>query len=263
MQVNVSHRSNLVMYPKHVYEDVAARCVHEVSNVAEVTSVVICGSLAKDDIVPGWSDIDIIVIVDADPRQVDVLYRIAKAIQTAVGGVQIGIGLDLVYQEQFITTHKFCGRPYMMTYEVAAYGNVAYGANLMQSIAYDTTAQTRVNHERGLLIAAEVHSWRRLYAVSVQNQDQVPFLFASAKALLRLLQCETGPNLIPPINTQRTLQRLQQDKCDHPSLEAFSIAVDIRRNWPTYLSGETRVPTIIAQLVGALNAYPLSLPGVK
>jgi predicted nucleotidyltransferase len=261
VQVDISHRADLVIYDEKAYQALAERCVFELSRIPNVVSIVVCGSLAKGDLVPGWSDIDIIVFVDLDPSIVTILERIKRAIELAKGTIAVGIGLDIVYESQFLDTHKLCGRPYMMTYEVAGYGQLRHGRDLFHGISYDGFARLAVDHERHQLIAAEVHSWRRAYVNRKPDQQEIAWLFTCAKALLRILQCETGPNLVVPISCRGSLERFIAANPRHLAVAAFSSCVDIRSRWFEYFHSSTaELVALAAPLVVALNSYPLLLP---
>jgi predicted nucleotidyltransferase len=264
MQIDVSHRSNLVIYDKAAYIELADGCVSALSDIRGVSSIVVCGSLAKGDLVPGWSDLDIIVFVSDDESDLRLLEEIKQAIESAQDNIHIGIGLDIVYEDQFIRSHKLCGRPYMMTYEVAIYGQLRYGDNPLRNVLYDIDAEAKVNSERYQLIAAEVHSWRRAYvSQKYTEQNRINWLFTCAKALLRILQCETGPNLIAPINSSGALNRFIRDNPNHPAVSSFVASVDIRRDWSQFYEDGSNIEQLSHTLAKTLNSYPLALPEVN
>jgi|GEM_PF-6512782 len=63
MNIDVSHREKLERYKKEDYYELAESCINKIRNLSNVESIILCGSLAKGDIIPGWSDVDIIVIL--------------------------------------------------------------------------------------------------------------------------------------------------------------------------------------------------------
>lgn len=261
MQIDTSHRSELVIYGESEYYELTDRCVSELSLLPQISSIVVCGSLAKGDLVPGWSDIDIIVFVSCPTNEVGVLDYIKFSIDRARQGLLIGIGLDIVYEDQFLESKKLCGRPYMMTYEVAGYGQIRYGKNPFSNIRYDAMGMNRVANEKYQLIAAEIHSWRRAYINHVDTkQSAVGWLFTCAKALLRILQCETGPNLVPPISSKGSLDRFIAACPNHPAIPAFKMSVNVRQGWADYYSPSSGADGIAALLSEALNTYPVLLP---
>jgi predicted nucleotidyltransferase len=261
MQVDTSHRNQLRIYSKKNYENIARKCVLNLSTISEVSSIVICGSLAKDDIIPGWSDIDIIVFLSGERSETQVLSHIQAAINSTKGARRVGIGLDIVYEAEFVHSHKLCGRPYMMTYEVAVYGELAFGKDLFKDVVYDDEAIKKVNTERYLLIAAEVHSWRRAYITQNRLEiNKTTWLFTCAKALLRILQCETGPNLIRPINCAGSLERLIELRPSHPAIPALIKAAEVRNNWSSYIK-ERNNDAAVELFTTALNAYPIPMFG--
>ncbi len=259
VQIDISHRACLQYHEVSDYRTLADDCIELLSKIGSISSVIVCGSLAKHDIVPGWSDIDLIVFVSGSCEETHVLDQIWEAIHHAKGEKRIGIGIDIVYEDEFLRSHKFCGRPYMMTYEVAFYGERAHGGDPLRSIIYDDEARQRVEFERPLLIAAEVNNWRRAYIARQYHSGfpDVIWTFNCAKALLRLLQCETGPNLSLPINCASSLQNIQGLFPDHPALGAFVEAVELRRKWPEYQEDSHTLRTLLPFFSTVLNSYLL------
>lgn len=89
--------------------------------------------------------------------------------------------------------------------------------------------------ERKLLIAAELHSWRRQYVLS-NSIYSIDWLFSSTKCLLRILQCEIGPNRELPINSMRSLERYAEKYSKNKNYKAFQLANTIRFEWKEYLN---------------------------
>jgi predicted nucleotidyltransferase len=260
LRVDTSHRGYFTPQDEAGYNATAARCVREFSVVNGVVSVVLCGSLAKGDLIPGWSDVDIIVFVDQLRWTSGCLSSISDALRRAVGDTKVGIGLDVVEYEPFRRTEKLCGRPYMMTYEVAGYGIVQYGLNAFDGMRFDGRAQQCVDAERPLLIASELDNWRRTYLrLGADDRHSVAWLFECAKSLLRLLQCETGPNLVAPMSCAGSLTRLEQVRPEHPAIPAFREAVAIRHDWDSLVSTSI-VVNRFRTLEKALIEYPVLLP---
>lgn len=260
MHIDTSHRGGLVAYDESAYHAFADEYVSGLSKIQNVKSVVICGSLAKNDLVPGWSDIDIIIFISSDTKNLVVLEEIKRAIKRSKGKITVGLGLDIVYEDQFLSTHKLCGRPYMMTYEVAGYGQLRYGTDLFKGITYNEDAKARVDNERYQLIAAEVHNWRREFVR--HRKREISWLFTCAKALLRILQCETGPNLTPPIGCADSLRRFVITNPKHPATAAFVSSVEIRQRWSQFLENRTEIDATLTILEQTLNSYPIRLPRV-
>lgn len=209
MRINTDHRESIDFYPLETYKNLSNECAKNLRCIPEVHSLVLCGSLAKDDLIPGWSDVDLIVFINADPSRIQVLQRVRSAMLEAKGDLNIGIGLDVVYTDLFLKSRKFCGRPYMMTYEVVQYGEVLYGDDLLSDIQYDGLARRRIELERPTLIASEIHNWRRLFVFN-PNEQSIDFFFHTTKAMLRLLMFNASPLQSGQISVSGYLQALKK-----------------------------------------------------
>lgn len=207
--------------------------VGALKRVDEVASILLCGSLAKGDVVPGWSDIDLVVFLGPGGGDLAVLTAIADHVQSAHADTPIRIGLDLVRYDEFQRSAQLGGRPLMMTYEVAHYGRLLHGEWPFGGLTFTPDAQARVERERAPLVRAELHSWRQRWCWrSHQSRAQPDWLFETTKILLRILQVLTGPNLDEsPIGIRVSLDRLRTLHPDHPLLLAMERAVEIRASW--------------------------------
>jgi len=254
MLIDVSHRENIKIHTKDEYLNLYNKCVNYLKEINTISSIILCGSLAKNDIVEGWSDIDIVIFTSSAP-DICFLQKFKSAMENAKEGFCIPLGMDIVFDEEFKNSNRFSGRPLMMTYEVATYGILSYGKDYLSPLKYDNIAMNLVNIERKKLIAAEMHSWRRQYINNTYNISNT--FFNTTKALLRILQTEVGPNLELPINNQRNLERFKIKYGNHPSVETLEKAVFIRKNWQHYVSNPTEMEVEIETLSEALTTYPV------
>ena len=55
MILDALHRETTQEYEVDVYHKLASECVKRLRSVDVIRSIVLCGSLVKQDIVPGWS----------------------------------------------------------------------------------------------------------------------------------------------------------------------------------------------------------------
>ncbi|MEO9801912.1 MAG: nucleotidyltransferase domain-containing protein [Reichenbachiella sp.] len=253
--INVDHRNSIGHHSKEEYEGYSKLLVSSLSKIDFISSIVVCGSLAKNDIVPGWSDIDLILFLESSHRSIDQLDVIKAKIKSASKEYRIGIGLDITYIDEFLTTNKICGRPLMMTYEVKHYGKIEFGLNYFEKIEEIKLVSNSIEIERKPLILAELHSWRRIYTFSKESIPPNKWLFECSKSLLRIMQIETGPNLIRPLNSESVLRKLlKKDFLSKDQKIAFSTAVEIRKNWIDY-KNRSFIDSEINLISECLNNY--------
>lgn len=254
MPIDVAHRDKIGLHTKGDYEILYHRCLNNLIKVQGIASIVLCGSLAKGDIVEGWSDIDIIIFTAGYP-DLEFMDQIKFAFAQATIGFTIGLGVDLVVDEEFFRTKRLSGRPLMMTFEVSSYGLISFGENFFKDISLSESQEKEIAFERKTLIMSEIHSWRRRYLFS-NEESIVRQLFSSTKSLLRILQSEVGPSLERPINTETNLTKFKNKYLSHPALDAMRIAVDIRREWIDYTTNNHKAEKMLPVLNSAINSYP-------
>src|SRR4051794_16664840 len=259
MRVDVSHRSAHSSQPPDHYLRAAQRLSASLASLQPVESIILCGSVAKNDVSPGWSDIDLILFCRSDLYDLGLLNAVKTRLSDFYADEDIGIGIDIIGRREFDETMKLCGRPYAMTYEVAAYGVILHGENPLQDVRRSARIDQCMKFERSYLIAAEVHSWRRLYVSALMDPRTVNGAFMSTKALLRILQYETNPNITPPFTHRGSLVRLRAAQPEHPALDAFEMALLIREQWPE-ITARGEAPDELGAIEEALQRYPLGLP---
>jgi hypothetical protein len=252
MRVDASHRQSEDESTAIDYWSAVDQLVADLSSIEAVVSIVLCGSLAKLDLVPGWSDIDLLLFLGPSGAQLHSLNQVSERVRS----VSLPLGLDIVSYKEFSRTKQLGGRPYMMTYEVAHYGRLLYGPWPFDAVGYDEAARLRVEHERPLLMRAELHSWRRGWCRRDEpERDSVLWLFETTKVLLRLLQITTGPNLSAHMGARASLELLRTMHPYHSLIAQFERAVAIRANWPArgWSPGQRRAET--RSMAKALHAF--------
>ena len=259
MRVDTSHRNEDPTLSENDFWSATEYLVREFSALPGVLSLVLCGSLAKGDAIPGWSDIDFIVFADKGVIDLKFLQTASDILSVPVCR-RIGIGIDFCDLNEFRQTLKIGGRPYMMTFEVGVYGHRKWGIDPWKGIGYGEREKSLVEFERRLLIASELHNWQRaLAALDFHHENAIRDAgFLSAKALLRLLQLETGPNLEQPITAAGSFERLSRNRQDHPALPAFSCALAFRRAPHKARTGD-ELSHLLRFFALALNGYPIRL----
>jgi hypothetical protein len=219
--------------------------------------VLVCGSVAKGDVVPGWSDLDLLVFYSSSPEP----RRMFEAMRTALMPVHeqypIGLGLDIVALEDFHATHRLGGRPLAMTFEVAQYAMLSFGQNPLEGLV-PTLADLEVMHlERSMGIAIEIHNWRRR-AVSPHHEMTVAHTATSIiKTLLRILKFDSNPHFVPPFTYQAALDTIARLGLRSSSeFDAYRAAVEIRRDWSQWADNPD-LASAANYLQNAIAAFPL------
>lgn len=257
MVVSARHRQSTEVYSEEVYEQLAQRCVAALRATEEMSSVVLCGSLVKSDIVPGWSDLDIIAFIHHSADCQAALQKTRSALFDARGSIRIGLGVDLVCEDQFESTNKICGKPLAMTPEVAAYGETAFGRDPFRSFHYDETVEEQIDHECPVIVAAQVHDWRRAF-LAHRPGGLIEWSAYCVKAALKLMKLEAGPNLEAPFTHHGTLEKLTVRCPNHPALFGFVEAVEMRRDWLKYMNNPQLLEARMSVLCEILAKYPIS-----
>jgi hypothetical protein len=131
----------------------------------QVFSLIYCGSYIKGTIIPGWSDLDVLLIIKNDTDQIDnhIILSIQDIIIQSLETYHIGIGLDLFTQQQLPQPpfYKFLGRPASMTFEVAKYGKIIHGHDILKPINEVTPNRLYIILEEFYQIQSIWHNFRR------------------------------------------------------------------------------------------------------
>lgn len=260
MILQALHRDTTGVYEPIEYQGLAGDCVREISRLVPISAIVLCGSVAKDDIVTGWSDLDLIIFHPRVPRPLEYLRQVQNALVEAIGERRIGIGLDVVNEEEFARTHKLGARPLYASYDIGRYGRVLAGADPFGSLPPLELMSEAIIAERRLFIAAELHNWVRAFLWRRRDvAADISWLGYCTKTLLRLLLYETGPLMSAPFTYDGALVRLSTSLPSHPALGALREAVVVRRQW---LSAKDD-PSMVSQLVESMSEIIASyrIPG--
>jgi predicted nucleotidyltransferase len=150
VRVDTTHRKEDRSLTTNDFIVSANYLVKSFSELSSVESLVLCGSLAKGDLVPGWSDIDFIVFCHDAAITLDFMEK-ASEILLDPTCKRIGIGIDFCETADFRKRMKIGGRPYMMTFEVAQYGQRKWGPDPWVGMEYGDRQRGLVEMERPLL----------------------------------------------------------------------------------------------------------------
>lgn len=227
MRVSTDHRALTQRYEPTVYRETASIVASRLGD-AGVSSVILCGSTVKDDIVPGWSDLDVVVISSENWVTTAELDAAREAIEAASSHAQIGVGIDLGGRHLLTTEGRIGGRPRAMTYEVARYGEALVGGNdlLLAPPLADLAAELRVESWSGAL--AELHNIHRYYCTT---RDDEALLRESVKSWLKILKHLVEPNTQPPFTHASYLGSLREGHLPDQLDEMLTLSVESRARY--------------------------------
>ena len=255
MELDATHRETTAIRSESDYGRFADECTAKLKSIAAVDSITIAGSVAKGDVVPWWSDLDILIFYSSAADPLLVLDNIRAALNPLHQQFAIGLGCDLVATDDFEVTRRLGGRPLAMTFELAQYAKTTYGPNFLQGLRPNSHDLELIRLERALGIAVEIHNWRRRV---VASDEALPIekLKRDVKSMLRILKYESNPEFVAPYTYQAALHTVERHGVDFHTLRAYRTAVQIRRDWLFWLScSDVEPPCTLLQEV--LAKYPL------
>ena len=263
MRISADHRTRTKVYDPASYQRLADAFVESLQACGVVRSLVICGSVVKDDVVPGWSDLDLVVIMrspDGETAAVD-LGVLASAMRRARGDIEIGVGADVVLPEELEPEGRLGGRPLAMSYEVSRYGRVAFGPSPFDVLPPLAAGRARVLAERPLLVRAEIHNWRRARIAAGDARATSPTWGAlTVKTMLKLLKHVVEPDTVHPYTHASYLELLSHRQPESGVfLDAARLAVQTRRDWIATVSDQDALRRVVLALEPVLAAGSVPL----
>ncbi|MCC2695327.1 nucleotidyltransferase domain-containing protein [Nodularia sp. LEGE 04288] len=135
------------------------------SQIADkIYSLILCGSLIKNTLTPGWSDIDIVIVVknESDVINLSIYQGIAQGIAEVERLYGIPVGIDLITSNEIPgknILHKILGRPINLTYQMLTYSHILYGEDILSNIPDPNTNLMIL--EQYLAILSCAHNYRR------------------------------------------------------------------------------------------------------
>lgn len=213
------------------YVNFADRLVKETSCIEAVSSIVICGSFAKETLVPGWSDIDIIYFVEDQKSPIDTYRDIGKVVRDLQKDQPILVGLDIASSQEFQKTWKIGMRALGMTFEVAGSGMTVFGDCLLKQIEWDEKYRAQIEAEASCLMRAILHDWRRWYITTLIDYESSEHLRKNVMTSLKICKLTTDPNLQAPFSHEQCVNIIRENGGAPSEASVFSLAVETRRNW--------------------------------
>ncbi|MDC8985086.1 hypothetical protein [Mycobacterium marinum] len=252
MRVSTDHRVITRWAPKSCYRAAADDFLAAAISLGFLDSIAICGSLAKDDVIPGWSDLNIVCIARGDAPRGETLGELNRIVKDLTERTAIGIGFDLVWRTEFDRSSKIGGRPLAMTYEVAQCGEFHINPAPFAAAAPMHTVLEQLRQERAVLLLAEMHNWRR--ACFADDEPETNKL--AVKTLLKMLKQCVSPYPGSCFTHAADLTRLPRDIPDI-AREAFMMAVETRATWGQNRDIDHARSAILSLLLTEIDALDL------
>lgn len=218
-----------------------------------VSSVVLCGSTAKNDIVPGWSDLDIIIVSVSEWPNRDLLVHVRDVLSRATAQAPIGVGIDVAGRALLRSRGRIGGRPLAMTYEVAQYGEILFGETPFDSIPPLESVRREIIQDAWSLTLAELHNWQRYYCTRASDQP-TDTLANSIKTCLKLLKHAVEPDTVLPFTHESYLEAFEEKSAGADVAELFRTAVRSRRVYLELSSSPDDADEVATRLESSLSS---------
>jgi predicted nucleotidyltransferase len=239
MVVDYSHRNRTANNNIDNYHR-AVSCFNTLcTNEPMILASMVIGSYAKKEIVPGWSDLDFIVVFEHGYSSYDYrkLFLKVESISEEFG---IPLGIDYCFQEEINQVTGIQGRALSMALEVANYGEQIKGIINLPRPPLSTAQITFLEEERIVITGTELLSWRRISSRVVLGE--IKDIYFTTKSLLRLLMYESEPIMFGAVNIQAWLTSVSKIDRLCGCINAFSQAAETRTRWAEVITGKWRPP---------------------
>lgn len=234
MIVDYSHRgrsasNNATQYHRAV-DDFRSLCQHD----KMISAAMIIGSYAKKEFIPGWSDLDFIVVIERGYSHCD--YRnLFSRVEFIGGNAGIPLGVDYCFLDEINATTGIQGRAFSMALEIANYAEKVKGVIDLPHPPLSKSQLSFLEDERIMITGVELLSWRRMCSQTANGE--VKNIYLTAKSLLRLLMYESEPIMSGSVNIQAWLTSVEKVDRLAPYMNAFLQAAEIRTRWAEVISG--------------------------
>lgn len=160
-------------------------------------SLILYGSLAKNSVIPGWSDLDVLIVLSCkDMRQFTTFSNTIHSItQSIYKKYHIYISLDIIKKEE-LPDHgtkipKLLGNPLIKTYEIKKYGKCIRGENFLNQLEIEENNKLLI-FEEYLNILLFIHGFRKFCCQAISENENQDYLIAKIilglKTVLKILK---------------------------------------------------------------------------
>ena len=254
--VDFGHRDHTASVKLEDYQQLHDRIIEKTSRVKGVCSLVSCGSLIKGTLVPGWSDLDIIIFYCSPPNQWLLLNQVSGVLSDLSTLYTIGVGIDFVSFEGFRRTLRIGGRPLAMSREVAGYGKLCFGPNPFDELVWSNEYLQMARSEALSACRATIHNWRRHVIARRKTDEPARNPLYDAKVGLKILKYESDPNTGPSYTYDAALRNVQLlGQTDRFSPELFEACVRTRKAWAHVVQNRDQLMELGIQIPKLLSRY--------
>lgn len=159
-------------------------------------SVILYGSLARNSIIPGWSDLDILIVLACEDMNqfTDLSNDIQLFTQIIYNKYSVYLSLDVIRKEELPKQNdipKLLGNPLIKTYEIKKYGKCIKGENILDKLEIEENTKL-LKIEEYLNILLSIHNYRKFCCQANQEKEKQEYLIAKIilglKTILKILK---------------------------------------------------------------------------
>lgn len=159
-------------------------------------SVILYGSLARNSIIPGWSDLDILIVLTCEDMNqfTNLSNKIQLFAQMIFNNYGVYLSLDVIRKEELPKQNdipKLLGNPLIKTYEIKKYGKCIKGENILDKLEIEENIKL-LTIEEYLNILLSIHNNRKFCCQANQEKEKREYLIAKIilglKTILKVLK---------------------------------------------------------------------------
>ena len=159
-------------------------------------SVILYGSMAKNSIIPGWSDLDILIVLTCEDMNqfTNLSNKIQLFAQMIFNKYGVYLSLDVIRKEELpkqSNIPKLLGNPLIKTYEIQKYGKCIKGENILDKLEIEENKKLLIIEEY-LNILLSIHNYRKFCCQANQEKEKREYLIAKIilglKTILKILK---------------------------------------------------------------------------
>jgi len=159
-------------------------------------SVILYGSLARNSIIPGWSDLDILIVLTCEDMNqfTNLSNNIQLFAQMILNKYSVYLSLDVIRKEELPKQSdipKLLGNPIIKTYEIKKYGKCIKGENILDNLEIEENIKL-LKIEEYLNILLSIHNYRKFCSQANQEKEKREYLIAKIilglKTILKVLK---------------------------------------------------------------------------
>ena len=228
MHINRDHRSTTLSYPIEVYNQFIEKLSSKLIDNPAIASCILIGSCAKGTIVPGWSDIDLLLFT-----RNQITHSLIESIHGTINSTnekpEIGLTADIIDINQMEKTIRIGAQPIGMIFEVKKYGVLKFGENPFHNINTERISLAKVKNDAKLFINSDIFNWRRQHLTV--DTETIEFSNYTCKTYLRCLTRFSAPMKHEPFSYEKRLEKIYKSNFSDILKSSMSLAVNYRRTY--------------------------------